>query len=323
MRAAICVFALVGASLAFGASDTPHALSAEQVEKLAAGLEEAKARMGGEQAAYIDLAISRLRQAVRDGVDVGGARDPAAEYAAFKGSPAYGFLDAEERRLLGKLVAMARDPRSAHGEGDDEELERLAQKYEFCSSQVERRPWHLTPPCDLKPGDLVFRRENAFLSRHFVEASSREKRFSHVGVVSDSGDAAKVITVGDGGLSMAGVCAVGWREFMRGAVDCAVYRYGGGEEYGTRIAQSAERRTGRPFDPAFDIGTRDRLYCSELVRDAVNEAVGRAVVGTTRRGSFEYVAIDDCYRSGWIKIFDANVTEPQRRQTNEKGRYRR
>ena len=307
MRTVVCAFALVGTVMAFGASDVPRALSARQIEKLIADLEDVKAQIGVEQTANVDAAISFLRQARREGVDIGNARTPVAEYFAFRNSPVYGFLDAKERRLLGKLVEMAsRRPQGDICEGNDLELESLGDSLGITLNPMDLQPWHNKPPCQLKCGDLVLRREGAFLSHHFVEGSSREKRFSHVGIVAEVGDAASVVTVGDRGFSMGSVCVVKWQEFMRKAVDCAIYRFEGGEEIGNRILRAARKRLGLPFDSAFDIKTKDRLYCSELVHDVVNEAVGRTVVGTTRKGAFEYVAIDDCYHSGWIKIFDAN-----------------
>ena len=96
-----------------------------------------------------------------------------------------------------------------------------------------------------------------------------------------------------------------WADVCGCAIDCAVFRLKGNEAVRSRIGDEAEKRIGISFDPSFDLKTKNRLYCAEMVRDAVNAAAGREVIGTSKKGDFEYVAIDDCYRSGFTKIFDA------------------
>lgn len=214
-----------------------------------------------------------------------------SDFLLFRKSHAYGFLDAEERAHLQSLVSWLEDKASAP-------------MPELPQSDFQVAGIAAAVPSDLKRGDLVFSRENGFLSHHFVEASTREARFSHVGVVSEVGDSVKIVSVGGGIMSLGEAYETGWDAFVATAVDLAVYRVEGGGDIGECIARAARKRIGTPFDPAFDMKTKDRLYCSELVRDSVNEAVGRVMIGSTRKGSFEYVAIDDCYRNGWIKVFD-------------------
>ena len=228
------------------------------------------------------LQAERFLRARQSGSCVSVRRDsnPTRDYNEFKSSPAYGFLDESERQ---KLDRMAR--------GQQVDLPRADRSTVY------------SVPDGLQVGDLVLRREDAFLSRHFVNASSVEKRFSHVGIVMQTSPVPLIVTVGDSIDNSA--TSLSWSTFFAYASDCAVYRFAGDANIGERIARAAEKRIGIPFDPAFDLKTKDRLYCSELVRDAVNEAVGKPVIGTTKKGTFEYVAIDDCYRSGWTKVFDA------------------
>ena len=47
----------------------------------------------------------------------------------------------------------------------------------------ESLSWMSEPPVELRKGDLVFRRGQGFWTKYFVDVSTREKRFSHVGVV--------------------------------------------------------------------------------------------------------------------------------------------
>lgn len=254
-------------------------LTEEERKSLDEALEQIKARSGSNGSLDVDNRV------VLDGI------------TEFTQSPAYEFLNGQERSRLKELLSWIK------GKGCETETRPPA--FLAGSEQAEEETTQTYPPSGLRDGDLVFRREDAFLSHHFVEASKRERRFSHVGVVVIRNGAVKAISVGEGGASLGVVKFADWSTFVSKAVDCAVYRFAGDASIGERIARAAEKRIGIPFDPAFDLRTKDRLYCSELVRDAVNEAVGKPVIGTTKKGTFEYVAIDDCYRSGWTKVFDA------------------
>ena len=306
---------LAAASLQVLCADDPHVamragVDVKHLDEVVAELERIRrVTADASFASNVCETIARLQQIRNAGLNVAPDGDPLEDYRAFIHSPAYGFLNASERRDLKKLVSYASRRGFRHDGGADPEMAALASRLANAERTAGNKRWCKAPPCDLRPGDLVLRTEAAFLSRCFVEASSREKRFSHVGVVSVSGTPPMIVSIGEGGMGAGRVRVVSWQDYMRNAKDCAVYRFDGGGDVGIRIAQSAASRVGTPFDPAFDLKSKDRLYCSELVRDAVNEAVGRSVIGTTRKDGFEYVSIDDCYRSGWKKIFDANDSE--------------
>lgn len=156
-------------------------------------------------------------------------------------------------------------------------------------------------PKDVVRGDLVFRRESGGGSRIFAEASTVERRFSHVGIVVQA--AAGTVRIMDVSERKR-FEAVAWDKFFENAQDGAVYRFAGDAAVGERIANVAEKRIGVPFDASFSLAARDSLYCTRMVRECVNEAVGRALVGTTKKNGFEYVAVDDCYRNGMRKVHD-------------------
>lgn len=256
-----------------------------------------------EEGKSLEAAIMQIGEYVRrDPSMQTGLEKTLSDIALFRGSPAYSFLDDGERGQFQRLTAWIQDARNGKTVSPLTFIESKADGAILPSMQAR-------VPSGLRRGDLVFRREEGFLSRCFIEASSREKRFSHVGIVCSCGDSVKVISVGDDGMSSGTVEAEEWSIFMSASVDGAVYRFKGHDDIGERIALAAERRLGIPFDPAFDLKTKDRLYCSELVHDAVNEAVGEEVIGTTKRGDFEYVALDDCYRTGWMKVFDVRETK--------------
>ena len=86
---------------------------------------------------------------------------------------------------------------------------------------------------------------------------------------------------------------------------CAGYRLAGI----INIGLNAKRRLGVKFDSAFDMGETNRLYCSEMVRLAINEAVGTNLVGFTKVCGRNVVAIDDLYRNGFRRIYDSHHPE--------------
>lgn len=43
--------------------------------------------------------------------------------------------------------------------------------------------WKNNSPINLKGGDFVFRKGSGLWTKYFIDISSREKRFSHVGIV--------------------------------------------------------------------------------------------------------------------------------------------
>ena len=170
-------------------------------------------------------------------------------------------------------------------------------------------------------GDLVFVRNKSVWAKNLIEASTREKRFSHIGIITDSKKSVRLITVAANEVTGRG--CVSERSFvaLHGiALDLAVYRYSGSdaEKVRERIARAAEKRIGTPFDPAFDLKTKDRLYCTEMVRDCVNEAAGREVIGTSCKDDFEYVAVDDCYRNEMTKVWDCRDQKPKEKQPIQK-----
>ena len=173
----------------------------------------------------------------------------------------------------------------------------------------------------IRRGDLLFRTANGPGSTVYFRASTREKRFTHAGVVVASGEDMKVVdfSVQDAEWDVR-AASVPICEFMNEVSDLAVYRYSGpdAEKVRERIARAAEKRIGTPFDPAFDLKTKDRLYCTEMVRDCVNEAAGHEVIGTSRKGDFEYVAVDDCYRNEMTKVWDCRDQKPEEKQQIQK-----
>ncbi len=175
-------------------------------------------------------------------------------------------------------------------------------------ADVELRAWAFDIPEGLAPGDVVVRRQDGYLDHAFKNASTREKRFTHAGILLEQDGKLVVASMLGNEITMHGQLRLqSWMEYCAASVEVAVYRYSGKDAVNVcrGIAVAAKRRKGIPLDFAFDLKTKDRLYCTELVRDCVNEVTGREVVGTTKAGDFEYVAVDDCYRNEMTKVWDS------------------
>ena len=171
--------------------------------------------------------------------------------------------------------------------------------------------WKNEPPMQLAVGDLVFRRGHGAWTSFFINASTKERRFSHVGIVVEIRNNEAVLIHADADERTGDGCvrAEGWRGFFADALECAVFRFDGDSSVASNIAISAKRRLGVRFDSAFDMSETNRLYCSEMVRLAINEAVETNLVGFTTLCGHNVVAIDDLYRNGFRRIYDSHHPE--------------
>ena len=180
----------------------------------------------------------------------------------------------------------------------------------YCWAAGEAHVWQIAPIVELHIGDVVVRKGYGAWTHYFINCSSREKRFSHVGIVSEIGsDIALIHADADERTGYGFVHSECWRSFFSDALECAVFRFDGDSSVASNIAINAKRRLGVKFDSAFDMSETNRLYCSEMVRLAINEAVGTNLVGFTRVCGRNVVAIDDLYRNSLRRIYDSHHPE--------------
>lgn len=165
--------------------------------------------------------------------------------------------------------------------------------------QLAIEDWRRIPQLTVENGDLVFRRDNGVWSKIFINASTRERRFSHAGIVTITNGCIKIIHADANERTGIGcVRSEGWSGFFSESSDGAVFRYNGDDAIRNRIADEAKKRLNVPFDTGFDMTQTNKLYCSELVRESVNAAAGRQIIGCTMLSVDKgFVAVDDCYRS--------------------------
>lgn len=167
--------------------------------------------------------------------------------------------------------------------------------------------WKHTPPPELKIGDLVFRKGRGLWTKYFIRASSRDPRFSHVGIVVRTMPSTLILHSDGNDLTGVGqVRTEDWPDFFEIASECAVYRYDGSEETARAFARQGLQRLGVPFDSSFDMSSTNSLYCTELIREVVNEAAGTNVIGFTILNGHRIIALDDIYHKGFKKVFDSS-----------------
>lgn len=166
--------------------------------------------------------------------------------------------------------------------------------------------WKQNPPAGVTAGDIVFRRGHGIWTSFFVNASQREKRFSHVGIAATNGAGRIVIIHSEANdLGLGRVREGSWHSFFKEATEAAVYRCTVVGVDPTDVVAEARRRIGVRFDNEFDATTTNKLYCSELVMLAVNLAAGRELIRPTFRSGKTIVGLDDIYREGFMKIYDS------------------
>ncbi|NTV99454.1 MAG: hypothetical protein HGA70_09865 [Chlorobiaceae bacterium] len=151
-------------------------------------------------------------------------------------------------------------------------------------------------------GDLVFRYGNGFWSPYFRDASQVHKRFSHAGVIVFRNGWPWVVHSDAHSLTGIGkVHMVRLESFLADASDYAFFRLALPSGARERVAAAAVSYIGRPFDVSFDTGDASRLYCSELVMHAVNDACGREFIRPSVIHGKPVVTIEDCYRDDRVR----------------------
>lgn len=148
----------------------------------------------------------------------------------------------------------------------------------------------------VREGDVICRLGAGLWSRMFRERSQRERRFSHVGIVTREDGRWCVVHAAANDISGAGVVrSQPLADFLAESVEWSIFRHPAAGPTG--VAGRARAYLGRPFDTAFDLADANRVYCSELVFRAFADAGIAGAVSVTEAEGRSFVGIDDCYLS--------------------------
>lgn len=147
-------------------------------------------------------------------------------------------------------------------------------------------------------GDLILRMGNSFYSPIARNISTRERRFSHVGIAVVECGAVFVIHAEADDSGVGGVRIDSVVDFLEGTNDWGIYRLRATESERTAVAHVAESYLAQaiPFDLNFDAADSTAFYCSELAMHCINRGLGCTLV---RPATFikdrYFVAIDETY----------------------------
>lgn len=167
---------------------------------------------------------------------------------------------------------------------------------------------HIIDSCEalLQNGDIVVRTGNDMTSEMFREANRKDKTYSHCGIVLVE-DGKPYIYHSIGGednpdevlrrdniqawaspLHNSGIGILRYH-FTPAQVDSLV-----------RITRSYYSQH-KKFDMQFDISNDDELYCAELLYQAINKSLGKAVIQPTKWMGYTYVAVDDITHNNYCE----------------------
>lgn len=132
-----------------------------------------------------------------------------------------------------------------------------------------------------KPGDLVLRLGDDFLSHQIKYMSQKDPSFSHVGIVVAKNGEATVCHIYPDTDNGDTVRYEAVDRFLNPAktLSCALYRYDFSEEERTAFLAALDgfAKRGVHFDKLFDLST-DKVYCSEMIYKSLLKATQNRIV---------------------------------------------
>lgn len=152
----------------------------------------------------------------------------------------------------------------------------------------------------LKSGDLIFRRGAGIASNIALNASSNDKRFSHVGVlIKDKTQYYVIHSIDDKMKQFNGVVKEPLENFIEDGDSFGAYRILADEITIKKLTQEAIAFTNRNigYDNDYDHTNPTKLYCSEFIYVLVNSILGQDIINTTRYLTKEVISIENIYEN--------------------------
>lgn len=119
----------------------------------------------------------------------------------------------------------------------------------------------------LRDGDLILRHGTGFWSELIREKNLSDKRFSHVGVLTEEAGTFFVIHADCDAAGNGCVKKERLNDFLKNARRIGLFRLKAGNA--VSCAGTAKEFVGLPFDRDFNLSNTDELYCTELAFRAV------------------------------------------------------
>lgn len=158
-----------------------------------------------------------------------------------------------------------------------------------------------------KEGDIVLRRGKSLISQLLRRMSLHDQTFSHAGILFKESGKWKVLhAIGGEGSKVDGIrsddietyCSVNETDTV------AFFRVIGEPKLGQRIVRSALalRMDCTGFDTDFDLTTDDKLYCTEFVRKAIqNASHDRISLPLTVASGIHYISCENIYSNRYVQ----------------------
>lgn len=162
----------------------------------------------------------------------------------------------------------------------------------------------------LKSGDIICRLGNGYFSKFFKRYSVKEKKYSHIGIISIQNDS--IFVYHSEASELTGVGKVK-REvihsFLNKIKTYGIYRINSNEFIKEKIVNEAELyyKDETKFDLNFDLTNDDEVYCSELVANSINKGFQKKVIRPNIIfNDKEFYGIDDIYLNKELKLVYTN-----------------
>jgi len=146
---------------------------------------------------------------------------------------------------------------------------------------------------------LIVRLGDGYFSNIFRKVSSREKRYSHSGILHRVDESYKVYHIEANELTGKGIVRDEPIEsFIGHSREWALFAINTPDAMKAEIVKQAciFYESGIPFDLDFDLATDDKLYCTELVAKAINNAFGEELITPGMHiAGHPFYGLDDIY----------------------------
>lgn len=141
---------------------------------------------------------------------------------------------------------------------------------------------------NLNGGEIILRKGRGYLSALIVDLLGEKLNYSHAGIIiKDSNQLYIIHSLSDDVSNVDGVQTCSIKEFLSDISDsslCVVKPVTDSLSL-IQIQQKAKEylKAKIPFDHEFDMNTKDKLHCSELVHDVLNQSLNKELLPITNR----------------------------------------
>ncbi len=161
-------------------------------------------------------------------------------------------------------------------------------------------------------GDLIFRKGYGFWAERFEKTSKRDQRYSHCGVLRPTSQGWVVIHAEADDITGRGeVFAEPIENFCKKSRYIGVYRLNLPPEARRYFSDAAQNQCGVPFDYLFDPEDHKKLYCTELLLVALQEAAPQLHFAREEYCGVKIIPLDAFYNPEVARcIFFQDAKEP-------------